>query len=284
VVSGGRSNRVCCTEVDCLAQLDTNSGRFLELYGIIFLARVPRWLENRTFADWDCVRALDLFQHRTCDVPVRGVSSVAHPGDPSFACAPAWCGSPPRRQSTTQTPTRRTTVQTSARARSLPSLNARLLPSPPVRDKTSPRPRDAPAAALAVKRGAPFLFTSGDSDGFDGKEGKMNGVTFRYFSYSVRNYRRILGDHGFALVGVHADIGNNTYYLAQKLHRRVDGWEIANKSTPGLYWLPDVIMSTEGSCVEYCACGLPLQIHKIRRCKMNSVISEIAKISHPEKR
>jgi SAM-dependent methyltransferase len=33
-----------------------------------------------------------------------------------------------------------------------------------------------------VKRGAPFLFTSGDVDGFDGKEGKMNGVTFRYFS------------------------------------------------------------------------------------------------------
>lgn len=67
-----------------------------------------------------------------------------------------------------------------------------------------------------VKRGAPFLFTSGDVDSFDGKEGKMNGVTFRYFSYSVHSYRRILGDHGFTLVDVHADSGNNTYYLAKK--------------------------------------------------------------------
>src|SRR5262249_16946972 len=67
-----------------------------------------------------------------------------------------------------------------------------------------------------VKQGAPFLFTSGDVDGFDGKESKMNGVTFRYFSYSVPNYRRILGDHGFALVDVHADGGDNTYYLAKK--------------------------------------------------------------------
>ena len=67
-----------------------------------------------------------------------------------------------------------------------------------------------------VKRGAPFLFTSGDVDSFDGKEGKMNGVTFRYFSYSVHSYRRILGDHGFTLVDVHADSGNNTYYVAKK--------------------------------------------------------------------
>ena len=67
-----------------------------------------------------------------------------------------------------------------------------------------------------LKRGAPFLFTSGDVDSFDGKEGKMNGVTFRYFSYSVDSYRRILGDRGFTLVDVHADSGNNTYYLAKK--------------------------------------------------------------------
>jgi SAM-dependent methyltransferase len=67
-----------------------------------------------------------------------------------------------------------------------------------------------------LKRGAPFLFTSGDEDGFDAKEGAMNGVTFRYFSYSVQNYRRILGDHSFTLVDVHADSGNNTYYLAKK--------------------------------------------------------------------
>jgi SAM-dependent methyltransferase len=67
-----------------------------------------------------------------------------------------------------------------------------------------------------VKRGALFLFTAGDVDGFDSKDGKMNGVTFRYFSYSIHSYRRILGDHGFTLVDVHADSGNNTYYLAKK--------------------------------------------------------------------
>ena len=67
-----------------------------------------------------------------------------------------------------------------------------------------------------LKRGAPFLFTSGDVDGFDAKESTMNGVTFRYFSYSAHSYRRILRDHGFTLVDVHADSANNTYYLAKK--------------------------------------------------------------------
>jgi len=67
-----------------------------------------------------------------------------------------------------------------------------------------------------VKRGAPFLFTSGDVDAFDAKEGEMNGVTFRYYSYSVDSYRRILGENGFTLVDVHADSGKNTYYLAKK--------------------------------------------------------------------
>jgi SAM-dependent methyltransferase len=81
-------------------------------------------------------------------------------------------------------------------------------------------PQDALRAIANISRivkvGAPFLFTSGDVDGFDGKQGKMNGVTFRYFSYSVQNYRRILADHGFTLVDVHADSGKNTYYLAKK--------------------------------------------------------------------
>ena len=67
-----------------------------------------------------------------------------------------------------------------------------------------------------VRRGAPFLFTSGDVDDFGGTEGKMNGVTFRYFSFRVETYRRLLGDHGFTLVDVHADSGNNTYYLAKR--------------------------------------------------------------------
>jgi SAM-dependent methyltransferase len=81
-------------------------------------------------------------------------------------------------------------------------------------------PEDAIRAIANVsrtlKRGAPFLFTSGDVDSFEGKEGTMNGVTFRYFSYSAQSYRRILGDHSFTLVDVHADSGNNTYYLAKK--------------------------------------------------------------------
>jgi len=82
------------------------------------------------------------------------------------------------------------------------------------------RPEDAIKAIASVSRvvkiGAPFLFTSGSVDGFDGKAGTMNGVTFPYFSYSVDSYRRILGNHGFKLIDVHADSGNNTYYLANK--------------------------------------------------------------------
>lgn len=84
-------------------------------------------------------------------------------------------------------------------------------------------PKDAIAAIANVsrmlKRGAPFLFTSGDVDDMDGKEGNMDGVTFRYFSYSANSYRRILGDHDFTLVDVHADSANNTYYLAKKAKR-----------------------------------------------------------------
>lgn len=82
------------------------------------------------------------------------------------------------------------------------------------------RPQDAITAIASVSRvvkvGAPFLFTSGDIDGFEGKEGEMNGVTFKYFSYSRDSYRRILRDHGFKLIDVHADSGNNTYYLAKR--------------------------------------------------------------------
>lgn len=82
-------------------------------------------------------------------------------------------------------------------------------------------PEDAIAALRSVSRslrlGGPFLFTSGDEDGFEAKQGKMNGVTFRYFSYSVSGYRCILGDHGFTLVDVHADSAKNTYYLARKI-------------------------------------------------------------------
>jgi SAM-dependent methyltransferase len=72
------------------------------------------------------------------------------------------------------------------------------------------------SVSRVLKTGAAFLFTAGDVDGFDGKENTMNGVMFRYFSFSIDNYRRILADHGFTLANVHADSGNNFYYLAQK--------------------------------------------------------------------
>ena len=82
------------------------------------------------------------------------------------------------------------------------------------------KPDDAITAISRVSRvvrsGAPFLFTSGDVDDLDGKQDSMNAVTFRYYSYSVQNYRRILGYHGFTLIDVHTDTGNNTYYLATK--------------------------------------------------------------------
>ncbi len=67
-----------------------------------------------------------------------------------------------------------------------------------------------------LKTHAPFLFTSGDSDGFEAKEGLMNGVTFRYYSFSIENYRRLLSEHGLALKDVHTDKSKNTYYLATK--------------------------------------------------------------------
>lgn len=78
------------------------------------------------------------------------------------------------------------------------------------------------SVSRTLKSGAPFLFTSGDEDGLGAKEGKMNGVTFRYFSYSPESYARILRDHGFALLDVHADSGNNTYYLAKKSESLID--------------------------------------------------------------
>ncbi|MBV9301426.1 MAG: class I SAM-dependent methyltransferase [Acidobacteriaceae bacterium] len=72
------------------------------------------------------------------------------------------------------------------------------------------------SVSRVLKMVAPFLFTSGDADDFEGKEGVMNGVTFRYFSFSIENYRRILGDQGFTLTDVHKDNGGNTYYVATK--------------------------------------------------------------------
>ena len=70
--------------------------------------------------------------------------------------------------------------------------------------------------ARVLKAHAPFLFTSGDVDGFAAKEDTMNGVTFRYYSFSIDNYRRLLSEQGFALTDVHTDQCKNTYYLTKK--------------------------------------------------------------------
>ena len=67
-----------------------------------------------------------------------------------------------------------------------------------------------------LKSGAPFLFTSGDVNGFEPKEDTMNGVVFRYWSFTIDGYRRILEERGFALVDFHTDNGKNGYYLARK--------------------------------------------------------------------
>lgn len=68
-----------------------------------------------------------------------------------------------------------------------------------------------------LRADAPFLFTSGDVSGDDsGITGTMNGVTFRYYSFSADEYRIALDDHGLTLQGVHKDEGQSTYYLARK--------------------------------------------------------------------
>ncbi|NNB85017.1 class I SAM-dependent methyltransferase [Corallococcus exiguus] len=69
--------------------------------------------------------------------------------------------------------------------------------------------------ARALKPGAAFLFTSGDAHGsIDGEP--MNGVPFRYHSYSVDGYRDLLRAHGLTLEATHTDPGGNAYYLSRK--------------------------------------------------------------------
>ena len=72
--------------------------------------------------------------------------------------------------------------------------------------------------AGALKRGGLFLFTAGDQGGNDGwiDGTPMNGVPFRYYSYDVEGYRRVLRKHGLVLEDVHKDAGDNTYYLARR--------------------------------------------------------------------
>lgn len=69
--------------------------------------------------------------------------------------------------------------------------------------------------AKALKPGGAFLFTSGDSHGsIDGAP--MDGVPFRYHSFSVDGYRDLLRAHGLTLEATHTDPGGNRYYLARK--------------------------------------------------------------------
>ena len=72
------------------------------------------------------------------------------------------------------------------------------------------------AVARILRPGAPFLFTGGDADAEPGIEGTMNGVTFRYYAGSDESHRTLLQEHGFALLNIHTDSGDNTYYLARK--------------------------------------------------------------------
>jgi cyclopropane fatty-acyl-phospholipid synthase-like methyltransferase len=72
------------------------------------------------------------------------------------------------------------------------------------------------AISRALQPGAPFLFTAGDKDGWiDGAP--MNGVPFRYYSFTVDGYRDLLRSHRLVLENTHADRGENIYYLARKI-------------------------------------------------------------------
>jgi SAM-dependent methyltransferase len=83
-------------------------------------------------------------------------------------------------------------------------------------------PQPAQVAAIAsVSRvltpGAPFLFTSGNEDGYrEDFTGTMHGVEFHYYSFTLDAYRRILDEHGLTLAGFHTDTGKNAYYRARK--------------------------------------------------------------------
>jgi SAM-dependent methyltransferase len=69
--------------------------------------------------------------------------------------------------------------------------------------------------ATALKAGGCLLFTSGDVDGSIQGE-PMNGVPFRYHSFSVEGYRELLRTHGLVLEETHTDAGENRYYLARR--------------------------------------------------------------------
>ncbi|WP_338868836.1 class I SAM-dependent methyltransferase [Myxococcus stipitatus] len=69
--------------------------------------------------------------------------------------------------------------------------------------------------ASALRPGAVFLFTSGDVHGStDGAP--MNGVAFRYHSYSVDGYRELLRARGLTLEAAYRDPADNFCYQSRK--------------------------------------------------------------------
>ena len=71
-----------------------------------------------------------------------------------------------------------------------------------------------------LKPGGLFLFTAADQVGDGYIEGTMDGVVFRYFASGAESHRDILREHGFTLIDMHADGGQNTYYLATRTVER----------------------------------------------------------------
>jgi hypothetical protein len=61
-----------------------------------------------------------------------------------------------------------------------------------------------------------FLFTAGHDHGsIDGEP--MDGVPFRYYSFSIEGYRDLLRENGLTLEDSHTDPFDNIYYLSRKL-------------------------------------------------------------------
>jgi ubiquinone/menaquinone biosynthesis C-methylase UbiE len=75
------------------------------------------------------------------------------------------------------------------------------------------------SVARILKPGGPFLFTSGEAPEEDTrpfKEDQMNGVTFRYYSFTEAQYADVMPRFGLTLISRHIDRGENCYYLARK--------------------------------------------------------------------
>lgn len=70
--------------------------------------------------------------------------------------------------------------------------------------------------ACALKPGGYLLFSAGDEHG-SLQGSPMGGVEFRYWSFSVDGYRRLLAAGGLTLEACDVDAGDNTYYLARKV-------------------------------------------------------------------